>query len=38
MLDRFLCAHPDASDEKMLTYAALVDAYLALVQEASEDL
>ncbi|MCE5341991.1 MAG: hypothetical protein LLF96_00155 [Eubacteriales bacterium] len=37
MLARFEAAHP-ADDERGLLYAALVDAYLTLVRETSEDL
>ncbi len=37
MLERFLVSHP-GTDEQAVQYAALIDAYLALVEEASEDL
>jgi hypothetical protein len=37
MLERFLASHP-GTDEQAVQYAALIDAYLALVEEASEDL
>ena len=38
VLDRFLALHPDTDDERALLYATLVDQYLALVEEASEDI
>jgi hypothetical protein len=38
MLERFLQARPGCGDERELLYAALVDQYLALVEEASEDI
>lgn len=37
MLARFLATHP-ADDERELLYASLIDAYLMLVEEASEDM
>ena len=36
MLSRFIRAHP-ADEEQELLYASLIDAYLTLVEEASED-
>jgi hypothetical protein len=38
MLERFLQARPGCDDERELLYAALVDQYLSLVEEASEDI
>ena len=37
MLERFLAVHPN-EDEQEVLYAKLIDAYLALVEEASEDI
>ena len=37
MLERFLQNHPCGEDQEVL-YAELIDAYLALVDEASEDM
>lgn len=37
MLERFLTAHP-CEGEREILYAALVDAYLTMVEEASEDM
>jgi hypothetical protein len=37
MLDRFLAAHP-CGDEREVLFAALIDAYLTLVEESSEDI
>jgi hypothetical protein len=38
MLDNFLQSHADCGDERELIYAELVDRYLALVEQASEDI
>ena len=38
MLDRFLALHADTDDDRALLYATLVDQYLALEEEASEDI
>lgn len=37
MLNRFLISHP-SDDERAALYAVLIDSYLALVEEMSEDL
>ena len=37
ILERFLAAHPN-DDEQEVLYVKLIDAYLALVEESSEDI